>query len=72
MKKFTIDRIENDRAVLECENGSIVSVELSSLPKNIREGDILRFDENSCFLSEAETQRRKKKIKQLMDKLFEE
>ena len=50
----------------------IVSVELSSLPKNIREGDILRFDENSCFLSEAETQRRKEKIKQLMDKLFEE
>ena len=72
MKKFIIDRIEGDRAVLECENGSTVSIELTALPKNIHEGDVLRFDENSCFLSEAETKLRREKIKQLMSKLFEE
>ena len=72
MKKFTVDRIEGEIAVLECENGSFVEMELASLPKNIREGDIIRFDANSCFLSEDETARRRQKMRKLMDKLFAE
>ena len=72
MKKFTVDRIEGEIAVLECENGSFVAMELASLPKNIREGDIIRFDANSCFLSEDETARRRQKMRKLMDKLFTE
>lgn len=72
MKKFTVDRIEGEIAVLECENGSFVEMELASLPKNIREGDIIRFDANSCFLSEDETARRRQKMRKLMDKLFTE
>ena len=72
MKKFTLDRIEGEIAVLECENGSFVEMELASLPKNIREGDIIRFDANSCFLSEDETARRRQKMRKLMDKLFTE
>lgn len=72
MKKFTIDRIEEDKAVLECENGDIVSIDLTSLPKKIKEGDILYFEEGSCFLNEAETEQRKKKIESLMNLLFEE
>jgi len=27
MKKFTVDRIEETKAVLECENGDIISLE---------------------------------------------
>lgn len=72
MKKFTIDRIEEDKAVLECENGDIVSIDLTSLPKKIKEGDILYFEEGSCFLNEAETEQRKKKIESIMNLLFEE
>ena len=72
MKKFTVDRIEGDIAVLACENGSFVNMELSSLPKNISEGDIIRFAANSCFLSDEETSRRRQKMKKLMDKLFTE
>ena len=72
MKKFTVDRIEGEIAVLECGNGSFVEMELASLPKNIREGDIIRFDANSCFLSEDETARRRQKMRKLMDKLFTE
>ena len=26
MKKFTVDRIEENKAVLECENGDIISL----------------------------------------------
>ncbi len=71
MKRFTIDRIEGNKAILECENGDFVTLELSSLPKNIKEGDILNFDENSYFLNADETEKRKEKIKNLMNSLFE-
>lgn len=71
MKKFTVDRIENDKVVLECENGDCVALELKSLPKNIKEGDVLCFEENSYFLDKEETEKRRKKIKSLMDSLFD-
>lgn len=71
MKKFTVDRIEGDRAVLECEDGSFVSMELSALPKNLSEGDVIRFDANSCYLSEEESTRRHQKLKKQLEKLFD-
>lgn len=71
MKKFTVDRIENDKVVLECENKDCVSLDIASLPKNIKEGDVLYFEEGSYFLDEAETEKRKENIKKLMDSLFE-
>ena len=71
MKKFTVDRIENDKAVLECENGECVTLEVKSLPKNIKEGDVLCFEENSYFLDKEETEKRRQKIKSLMDSLFD-
>ncbi len=71
MKKFIIDRIEGNKAVLECENGDCVSLELNSLPKNIKEGDMLYFENDSYFLDADETKKRREKIKNLMDSLFE-
>ena len=70
MKKFTVDRIEGDRAVLECEDGTFVDMELSALPKNLHEGDVIRFDANSCYLSEEETAHRHQKMKKQLEKLF--
>lgn len=72
MKRFTIDRIEEGTAVLECENGDFVNLDIKSLPKNIKEGDVLMFDEQSYFLNKDETENRKKKISNLMNKLFED
>ena len=71
MKRFTVDRIENDKAVLECENGEFVSIDLKYLPESVREGDIFKFEQNSCFLDKDETEKRSRKIKSLMDSLFE-
>lgn len=71
MKRFTVDRIEEDKAILECENGDCVTLELKSLPKNIKEGDVLCFEENSYFLDKDETEKRRQKIKSLMDSLFD-
>ena len=44
MKKFIVDRIEGDKAVLECENGDMVNLELKALPKNIKEGDVITLE----------------------------
>ena len=71
MKRFTVDRIEKDKAVLECENGECVTLEVKSLPKNIKEGDVLCFEENSYFLDKEKTEKRRQKIKSLMDSLFD-
>lgn len=74
MKKFTVDRIEEGKAVLECENGDMVNLDLSALPKNVRkklkDGDVLHFEQNSYFLSRQETAARKTRIEKLMNELF--
>lgn len=72
MKRFTVDRFEGDKAVLECENGDMAVLERRSLPKNIREGDILDFEAGSCYLNKEETERRRQRIKKLMEALFED
>lgn len=72
LKKFIVDRIEEGRAVLECENKECVSLELTSLPKGIKEGDVLKFEQNSYFLNEQESEQRKQKLKNLMSSLFEQ
>lgn len=71
MRKFVLDRIEENKAVLECENGESVTLEIKALPPNIKEGDVLVFGEGSYFLNEKETEERRQKIKNLMDLLFE-
>lgn len=71
MRKFVLDRIEENKAVLECENGESVTLEIKALPTNIKEGDVLVFEEGSYFLNEKETEERRQKIKNLMDLLFE-
>ena len=71
MKKFIVDRFEEDKAVLECENGDMAVFDRKSLPANIREGDVLRFEAGSCYLNAEETERRRRKIRKMMEKLFE-
>lgn len=71
MKSFILDRIECDKAVLECEDGKFVTLDIKSLPKNLSEGDALYFEKGSYFLDKTETERSKEKIKGLMDSLFE-
>ena len=72
MKKFIVDRIEGDKAVLECENGNMVNLELKALPKNIKEGDVIYFQDNFYFLYSDKKKARKEKIKNLMNSLFED
>ena len=65
--KWIIDRIENDTAVCEIEDGTTIDVHLNALPKGIKESDVLNISVNT-----AETENRKEKISKLMNDLFKD
>ncbi len=70
MKKFIVDRFEEEFAVLEKEEGGTIDVLKSELPE-VREGDVLTY-ENRCYIVDyEETQKRKELIQEKMRKLFE-
>lgn len=61
---WTIDRIENDLAIVEIAVGKTVEIPLSALPEGTREGTVLRIETDP-----DEAARRKKKIRSLFDRL---
>ncbi len=63
--KWIIDRIENDIAVCELENGELLDVKISALPKGIKEGDVIKLS-----VDETEANERKERIDKLMNSLF--
>lgn len=65
--KWIIDRIENNIAVCELENGETLDVKISALPKGIKEGDVIKL-----FVDETETNERKERIDKLMNSLFKD
>lgn len=71
--KFVVDRIENDIAVLEnIKNKEIINVSLKLLPKNLKEGDVLKFNNNKYFLDNNEKQARLNRIREKMKMLKED
>lgn len=61
---WIIDRFEGEYAIIE-NSIETFAVPKSALPKNAREGDCLEVS-----ISTEETNRRKEKANNLMDKLF--
>lgn len=70
MKKFIVDRFEEEYAVLEKEEGGTVDVLQSELPE-VKEGDILTYESGVFTVDCIETIRRKELIREKMRKLFE-
>lgn len=63
--KFIIDRFEENIAVLECENDSMLNLDKKFLPNGAKEGDVLEL-----MICSEETVDRKKKIDDMFDSLF--
>ncbi len=69
MKRYIVDRIEENFVVLERETGGSIDVKRELLP-NAERGDVLT-EENGLFrIDEKETLERKKRISEKMNKLF--
>ncbi len=69
--KYTIDRFEGTIAVCENEEKVMVNIPKYRLPLEAKEGDILEEIEGMLQIDDVETNERRKKAKQLMNKLFE-
>lgn len=70
MMIFSIDRIEENLAVCEDENDRQVKFELELLPKNVREGDIIRRTDDGFIIDVDEAAERRRKMAQMQKSLF--
>lgn len=65
--KFTIDRIEQETAVVELESGEILSLPYTLLrPLQAKEGDVLQL----C-IDQEETDRRRTRVSSLLKDIFQ-
>lgn len=68
--KVTIDRFEGNYAVCEKENREMIDIEKSTLPSNVKEGDVLIITCDKIIIDLEETKKRKGRINDLMNDLF--
>lgn len=69
MKRYVIDRFEGNMAVCECEDKSTIDIKREILPKECKEGDCIVEEDGRYCIDKEETNRRKEKVKELLDKL---
>ena len=68
--KYSIDRIEEGFAVCEDENGKMTNIEISALPEDAREGDIISIENGEALILKDETEERRKRIQQKRKDIF--
>lgn len=69
--RFTVDRIENDIAVLENrDTGEMFNVNKSDLPKELKEGTILKMVNNKYEIDKEEQKKVEDRIRDKMNKLW--
>lgn len=68
---FSIDRFEGDFAV--CENigtNEIVNININSISKDCKEGDIIKLENGVYIKDEVHTQNTQKEIRNMVNNLF--
>ena len=68
---YILDRFEEAFALLEDENGTVVQVPKSQLPKDAAEGSVLRQEQDGWVPDEEKTKARAAAIKSKMDLLWQ-
>lgn len=71
MEKYILDRVEENYAILESENGKMIEINIDNIDGNSREGDILIKEGDKFIVSELLTKERKDKIKDMMNDIWE-
>ena len=67
---YVIDRIENNIAVLENINTrEIINIDINLLPKNIKEGNIIKYKNNKYKIDKKEERKRRQSILEKFNKL---
>ena len=67
---YVVDRIENNIAVLEnTETKEMIDIQLRNLPTDVKEGNVLKFENNEYILDNEEEEKRKLSIQEKFNKL---
>lgn len=71
MRKLIIDRFEGNYAICEDQEKRMFAISLNELPQGAKSGDVLQIsDGGELSVDQEETQRRRKKMASLQNKLF--
>ena len=70
MDLLIVDRIEENTAVCEDEQGNMQSILLTRLPAGVKEGDCLVRKEDGYLIDRQLTQRRRQEILDLQNSLW--
>jgi len=68
---LVIDRFEGDFAVCETDKGKMINIEIEKIPKEAKEGHVLRFIGNRIEIDYDETEKRENRAQKLMESLWE-
>lgn len=69
--RLSLDRFEGDCAICEDDTQKRHDIQKNKLPRDVKPGDILRLSsEGKLIVDNAETARRKARIKALQDRLM--
>ena len=61
--KYSVDRIENDKIIVQnLETLQMEEISKDKIPFSVRDGDILKLENNTYQLDEAEKEKRKKMV----------
>mgnify|MGYP000990762675 CR=1 FL=1 len=69
--KIIIDRFEGEYAICETEDGEMINIKIVDLPNEAKEGDVLIFNGDIFIIDNEAKEKRKERIKKLMDDLWE-
>ncbi len=68
--KVVVDRFEGEYAVCEKDDRTMINIKKSKLPADIQEQDVLVIVGDTITIDAAETAKRKRESRRLMDELF--
>ena len=73
MTYWSIDRFEEGFAICVGPQGEWEKIPRRNLPEQCREGDCIYFDKNGkIFIDVEETNRRRQRIKELLNRLYKQ
>lgn len=68
--RVVIDRFEENYAVCENEDRTMINLEKKLLPSGVKEGDILVLQDGTILIDKTATQKRKNEIDDLMEDMW--
>ncbi len=72
MKYLSVDRIEGNYVICEDGEKKMFAIELSEVPKGVKEGDVLAIsDDGELAIDVEETARRRSKIKKMQNSIWD-